>query len=46
LGHAVLAYGPIFGAEAGLPGLGEDFGEIVGEAQARLAAGGGLAEEA
>ena len=46
LGHAVLAYGPVLVAQAGLFGLLEDFGQIVGETETRVAAGGGLAQQA
>ena len=46
LGYAVLAYCPIFIGEAGLLGLHENFGEIVGEAEAGVAAGSGCSEQA
>ncbi len=46
LGDAVLADGPVLTGEPGLLGLFEDFGEIVGEAEAGVAAGGGFTEKA
>ena len=45
LGDAVLAHGPILVGQAGLLGLREDFGEIVGEAETRVTAGRGLAQQ-
>jgi hypothetical protein len=46
LGHAVLAYGPIFASQPSFLGMGKDFGKIVGQAQACVAAGSGLAQKA
>lgn len=46
LRDAVLADGPVAGAEAVLLGCGEDVGEVVGEAEGDAGLGGGFAGEA